>query len=111
MPDVLDAAFAALSNPTRRAIIARLADGYATVNELVEPFSLSQPTISRHLKVLENAGLISRSRVAQSRPCHLETGPLAQIDGWLEKYREVLEANYVRLDSVLDVLEAERKNR
>lgn len=100
----LDATFAALSDPTRRAILARLADGDATVNELVEPFSLSQPTISKHLKVLENAGLISRRRVAQSRPCRLETAPLVEVDSWLQKYREVLEANYARLDGVLAVL-------
>lgn len=111
MQDRLDAAFAALSDPTRRAIIARLADGEATVNELVQPFSLTQPTISKHLKVLENAGLISRRRVAQSRPCRLETGPLVEIDGWLDRYREVLEANYARLDGVLDALKAERKNK
>ena len=109
MHDRLDATFAALADPTRRAIIARLADGDATVNELVEPFSLTQPTISKHLKVLEKAGLISRRRIAQSRPCRLETGPLVEIDGWLEKYREILEANYARLDGVLDVLKAEGK--
>ena len=111
MHNRLDAIFAALADPTRRAIIARLANGDATVNELAEPFTLAQPTISKHLKVLENAGLISRRRIAQSRPCHLETAPLVEIDGWLERYREVLEANYARLDGVLDVLKAEKKTR
>ena len=84
--DRLSQAFSALSDPTRRAILARLASGDASVNELVEPFNLSQPAISKHLKVLENAGLISRGRVAQSRPCHLEVEPLKSVADWIEQH-------------------------
>ncbi len=108
MQENLSATFHALSDPTRRAIIARLADGDATVNELLEPFDLAQPTISKHLKVLESAGLVSRRRVAQSRPCHLEARPLVEVDAWLDQYREVLAANFSRLDSVLDALQTEQ---
>ena len=111
MQDSLDTTFAALADPTRRAIIARLADGDATVSELVEPSGLSQPAISKHLKVLENAGLVSRRRVAQSRPCHLEAEPLEAVDRWLDRYRAVLESNYARLDNVLDALRAEQRGR
>jgi DNA-binding transcriptional ArsR family regulator len=85
--DPLDAVFAALADPTRRAILARLAEGDASVTDLAEPFALSQPAISKHLKVLENAGLVSRGRDAQRRPRRLEDGPLAEATGWLEKYR------------------------
>ena len=102
--DRLDQTFAALADPTRRAIMARLALGEATVNELVEPFAISQPAISRHLKVLEQAGLISRGRDAQRRPCRIEAVPLADISEWLEKYRRFWEARYERLDSLLDEL-------
>jgi DNA-binding transcriptional ArsR family regulator len=104
--DQLDATFAALADPTRRAILARLASGEASVMELAEPFDMSQPAISRHLKVLERAGLISRSRDAQRRPCRMEPGPLAEATAWIERYREIWEANYQRLDDLLDQLKA-----
>src|SRR3954468_22079886 len=100
----LDATFSALSDPTRRAILSRLAEGEATVNELVAPFKLSQPAISKHLKVLEKAGLITRGRDAQKRPCRIEAKPLAEANAWLESYREIWEANFERLDSLLDEL-------
>src|SRR3954471_21853969 len=90
----LDATFAALADPTRRAIIARLASGDASVMELAEPFAMSQPAISKHLKVLERAGLISRGRDAQRRPCRLEAARLAEIDRWLERYRKFWEASF-----------------
>lgn len=96
-----DAAFAALSDPTRRAIIARLARGEATVTELAAPFDMSQPAISKHLKVLERAGLISRSRDAQTRPCRLETGPLKRAARWLDAYRHLWEDSFDRLDAHL----------
>ena len=105
----LDATFAALSDPTRRAILARLAEGEATVNELVAPFSLSQPAISKHLKVLEKAGLISRGRDAQRRPCRIEAAPLAEANRWLEDYRKIWEANFDSLDTLLDAMKAEKK--
>src|SRR4051794_23258165 len=104
----LDATFAALSDPTRRAILARLAKGEATVNELVAPFRLSQPAISKHLKVLEKAGLITRGRDAQRRPCRIEARPLAEADAWLEGYRKIWEANFDRLDALLDELNARK---
>ena len=104
----LDATFAALSDPTRRAILARLAEGEATVNELVAPFRLSQPAISKHLKVLERAGLISRGRDAQKRPCRIEAGPLAEANRWLEGYRKIWEANFDRLDALLDELKQKK---
>jgi DNA-binding transcriptional ArsR family regulator len=103
----LDAIFAALSDPTRRAIVARLAEGEATVNELVEPFAMSQPAISKHLKVLEHAGLVSRGRDAQKRPCRLEAQPLAEANEWLERYRDAWEQNFARLDLLLEELKAE----
>lgn len=110
MPNVapanLDAIFAALADPTRRAIVERLADGEASVMELLEPFEMSQPAISRHLKVLEHAGLISRGRDAQRRPCRLETQPLAEASEWLERYREVWERNFSRLDLLLEEMKA-----
>src|ERR671928_908045 len=96
--DRLDATFAALADPTRRAILARLASGEASVNELAEPFSMSQPAISKHLKVLERAGLVSRGRDAQRRPCRLEAQPLAEANEWLERYRRIWEGNFQRLD-------------
>ena len=102
----LDTTFAALADPTRRAILARLIEGEATVMELAEPFSMSQPSISKHLKVLEGAGLISRSRDAQRRPCRLEAKPLAEANAWLERYREIWEGNFLRLDALLDELKA-----
>ncbi len=97
----LDRTFAALADPTRRAILARLARGEATVMELVEPFAISQPAVSRHLKVLEEAGLISRGIEGQTRPCRIETEPLEEITDWLENYRRILEHNYRRLDVLL----------
>ena len=103
-PSRLDATFAALADPTRRAILARLASGEASVNELAEPFSMSQPAISKHLKVLERAGLISSASDAQRRPRKLEARPLAEATEWLEKYREFWEASFMRLDDLLSEL-------
>jgi DNA-binding transcriptional ArsR family regulator len=100
-PDRLDATFAALADPTRRAILARLALGEAPVTELAAPFAMSQPAISKHLKVLERAGLISRGRDAQRRPCRLEPAPLAQATQWLERYRSFWEGSFDRLDALL----------
>jgi len=102
----LDATFAALSDPTRRAILARLASGEATVTELCEPFAMSQPAISKHLKVLEHAGLILRGRDAQRRPRRLEAKPLAEATAYLETYREYWEAAFQRLDALLGELKA-----
>ena len=107
----LDAAFAALADPTRRAILARLALGEASVNELAEPFAISQPAVSKHLKVLERAGLISRGRDAQRRPCRIEGKPLAEISGWLEEYRRIWETQFQRLDSLLDEMKSREKRR
>lgn len=107
----LDATFAALADPTRRAILARLASGDASVLELAEPFAMSQPAISKHLKVLERAGLISRGREAQRRPRRLEAKPLAEASEWLEHYRRFWEARYQRLDALLDDMQAKRKRR
>ena len=109
--DRLDATFAALADPTRRAILARLASGQASVMELAEPFAMSQPAISKHLKVLERAGLISRSRDAQRRPRRLEAKPLADATKWLERYRRFWEGNFQRLDALLDELKADAKQR
>ena len=108
-PARLDATFAALADPTRRAILARLASGEASVTELAEPFAMSQPAISKHLKVLERAGLISRSRDAQRRPRRLEAKPLAEATKWLERYRRYWEGNYQRLDALLEELKATQK--
>lgn len=110
-PDRLTATFAALADPTRRAILARLASGQASVSELVEPFSLSQPAISKHLKVLERAGLITRGRQAQWRPCMLEGAALRDIADWLEPYRRFWEQRLDRLDEHLRMLQSasERK--
>jgi len=105
----LDATFAALADPTRRAILARLADGEATVTELAAPFAMSQPAISKHLKVLERAGLVSRGRVAQRRPRKLEPRPLAEATDWIERYRKIWEANFKRLDAVLQELKHNQK--
>ena len=105
----LDATFAALADPTRRAILARLASGEASVAELAEPFDMSQPAISKHLKVLERAGLISRGREAQRRPRRLEPRPLADATDWIERYRKMWEGNYKRLDAVLQELKAKQK--
>ena len=110
-PDRLDATFAALADPTRRAILARLASGEASVSELAEPFEMSQPAISKHLKVLERAGLISRSTDAQRRPRRLEAQPLAAATEWLERYRQFWEGSFARLDSLLDELKTKEKKR
>jgi DNA-binding transcriptional ArsR family regulator len=107
----LDATFAALADPTRRAILNRLASGEASVMQLAKPFAMSQPAISKHLKVLERAGLISRGRDAQRRPCRIEAKPLAEADEWLENYRRIWEANFQRLDELLDELKNEEKKR
>ena len=108
---VLNMTFAALADPTRRAILTRLASGEASVMELAEPFAMSQPAISKHLKVLERAGLISRGREAQRRPRKLEAKPLADATEWLERYREFWEGNYQRLDALLEEMKAGQKRR
>jgi DNA-binding transcriptional ArsR family regulator len=109
-PARLDATFAALADPTRRAILARLAEGEASVNELAAPFAISQPAISKHLKMLERAGLVSRTRDAQRRPVKLEAKPLEGAAEWLERFREAMEGNYLRLDALLhDLQTAPRK--
>jgi DNA-binding transcriptional ArsR family regulator len=100
----LDATFAALADPTRRAILARLAGGEATVTQLAEPFAMSQPAVSKHLLVLERAGLVSRRREAQRRPCRLEAEPLKRATEWLADYRDYWEESYQRLDALLDEL-------
>lgn len=107
--DRLNATFLALADPTRRAILARLALGEATVNELAEPFDMSQPAISKHLKMLERAGLVSRGRDAQRRPCRIEAAPLEAAYLWIERYRELWEVNFRRLDSLLEELQAAKK--
>jgi len=109
--DLLDATFAALADPTRRAILARLTSGEATVTELAAPFDMTQPAISKHLKVLERAGLISRGRDAQRRPCRLEARPLKTATDWLENYRSHWEESYHRLDALLAELTAEDGGR
>ena len=107
----LDSTFAALADPTRRAILARLARGEASVMELAAPFAMTQPAVSRHLKVLEHAGLISRGRDAQRRPCRLRAKPLAEANGWLEGYRQFWEESFERLDLLLDELRTQPKGR
>jgi DNA-binding transcriptional ArsR family regulator len=102
IPTPLNATFAALADPTRRAILARLALGEATVNELVEPFDLTQPAISKHLKVLERAGLITRSRTAQTRPCRLAAKPLQDAAGWIDQYRRFFSESFDRLEATLE---------
>src|SRR3972149_1179420 len=106
-PDRLNATFAALADPTRRAILARLALGEASVMELAEPFTISQPAISKHLKVLEQAGLIPSGRAAQRRPRRREPEPLAEVSQWLDGYREHWEATYRRLDALLTELKSQ----
>jgi len=107
----LDLTFAALADPTRRAILARLATGEATVTELAEPFEISQPAISRHLKVLERAGLVSMGVDAQRRPRKLEPKRLVEAVDWIERYREIFEQNYQRLDALLEELQAKPSKR
>lgn len=105
-PSQLDATFAALADPTRRAILARLALGDTSVNELAAPFAMSQPAISKHLKVLERAGLISRDRDAQRRPSRLQAGPLSEASQWLERYRQFWSSSFTRLDDLLGEMQA-----
>jgi DNA-binding transcriptional ArsR family regulator len=105
----LDQTLTALAEPTRRRIVSRLAQGEATVSELVECFDLTQPTISSHLKLLERSGLISRSRVAQTRPCKLEPAGLHALSAWLGELRSIYQANYARLDDVLDRLKTDKE--
>lgn len=109
--DRLDATFTALADPTRRAILTRLAKGDASVNELAAPFDMSQPAISKHLKVLERAGLVTRSQDAQRRPCHLEPAPLREAEDWLQRYADAVEARFARMDDVLAELVAARTPR
>jgi len=111
MPDHLSDTFSALADPTRRAILARLAQGEATVMELSEPFTLTQPAISKHLKVLEKAGLISRTRTAQWRPCRLEPGPLRDAFDWVQHYRRFWDDSFDRLDDYLAELQARGNDR
>lgn len=110
MVDHLSSTLSALADPTRRAIVARLAAGEATVNELAAPFEMSLPAVSKHLKVLERAGLISRGRNAQWRPCRLEAGPLKEIADWVERYRHFWEGSFDRLDSYLQELQRNEKS-
>ena len=107
-PQQLDATFAALADPTRRAILARLATGEATVGELAQPFAMSQPAISKHLKVLEKAGLIRGGRDAQRRPRRIDPKPLAEANAWIERYRDLWETNYQRLDDLLSELQSNK---
>ena len=109
--DQLSLTFAALADPTRRAIILRLAEGEATVNELAEPFELQLATVSKHLKVLQQAGLVSQTRRAQWRPCKLEAAPLKDIVEWAERFRDHWEDRFQRLDAFLDSVEKKEKNR
>lgn len=112
MTDALSATFAALADPTRRAILARLSKGEATVNELAEPFAMTLPSISRHLKVLEGAGLITRGRQAQWRPCKLDAQPLKHVDGWLETYRQFWSESFDRMDTLLaEITQLPKKGR
>ena len=109
--DRLDATFLALADPTRRAILARLVRGEASVTELTEPFDMSQPAISKHLKILERAGLVSRGRDAQRRPCKLEAKALEAVHTWLERYRQIWDANFERLDALLVELQTPQSPR
>jgi DNA-binding transcriptional ArsR family regulator len=107
--DRLNATFTALADPTRRAILARLATGEASVNDLAKPFNISQPAVSKHLKVLERAGLISRGRDAQRRPSRIEARPLAEATRWLENYRKFWEGSFRNLDELLEEMKSTRK--
>ena len=109
-PDHLTTTFAALADPTRRAILGRLSAGEATVTELAEPFAMSLPAVSKHLKVLEHAGLITRGRDAQWRPCRLDQEPLKEVSDWLENYRQFWEESFDRLDEYLSELQRKEKN-
>src|SRR4051812_16147361 len=108
--DHLSTTFAALADPTRRAILARLASGECSVTELAQPFDMSMPAVSKHLRVLERAGLITRSRDAQWRPCRIEAGPLREVADWTERYRHIWEARLDRLDTYLQELKAKEKS-
>ena len=108
--DTLSLAFSALADPTRRAILARLASGDATVGELAKPFAMSGPAVSKHLRVLERAGLVTRGRDAQRRPCHLEAAPIKKVADWAEGYREFWDASYQRLDTYLNQLMSEQRD-
>ena len=110
MPDPLSVTLAALADPTRRAILARLSQGEATVNELAEPFEISLPSISRHLKVLEGAGLITRGRQAQWRPCKLAPAPLKEVSDWVQEYRRFWDESFGRLDVYLRELQSKEKD-
>jgi DNA-binding transcriptional ArsR family regulator len=110
-PDALSSTFAALSDPTRRAILARLAEGECSVSELAKPFDMSMPAVSKHLRVLERAGLIAQRRDAQWRPCRIEAGPLKDVFDWTERYRHIWEERLGRLDEYLKVLQEKRKER
>lgn len=107
--DKLSSTFAALADPTRRAILGRLAQGEASVTELAEPFDMSLPAVSKHLKVLERAGLISRGRDAQWRPCRLEAAPLREVDDWVERYRSFWEQSFDRLEDYLKRLQSDAR--
>lgn len=107
----LDSTFAALADPTRRAILARLAEGEATVNQLAEPFHLKLPTVSKHLKVLQRAGLITQGRKAQWRPCRLETAPLKEVAEWMDRYRAIWDERFAQLDDYLIELQQKEKDR
>ena len=107
--DQLSATFAALADPTRRAILARLASGACSVTELAEPFDMSMPAVSKHLRVLERAGLIARGREAQWRPCQINAGPLKQVSEWTERYRHIWEARLDRLEGYLQTMKAKEK--
>jgi len=109
-PEQLNSTFSALADPTRRAILARLAAGEASVNELAEPFDMSLPAVTKHLKVLQRAGLISQSRIAQQRPCKLEAAPLQEAVSWIEQYRQFWEQRLDQLDNYLKTLQAREKN-
>jgi DNA-binding transcriptional ArsR family regulator len=109
--DHLSTTFAALADPTRRAILARLTTGEASVTELAEPFEISMPAVSKHLRVLERAGLITRGREAQWRPCRLKAKPLEEATEWLERYRQFWEARFQRLDALLAELKTKEKKR
>jgi len=106
----LDKTFAALANPTRRAILARLAEGVASVNELAAPFKMTLPAVSRHIKVLESAGLVKQERHAQYRPCELDARPLQDVSEWTEQYREVWEGRFDRMDDYIQQLQRKQKD-
>ncbi|HWQ12602.1 MAG TPA: metalloregulator ArsR/SmtB family transcription factor [Roseiflexaceae bacterium] len=109
--DPLSTIFSALADPTRRAILARLAEGEASVKELAEPFAISPPAVTKHLKVLQRAGLITQGRQAQRRPCRLEAAPLKEVAAWLEDYRRLWDTNFDRLDAYLRDLQAKEEQR